>query len=80
MEKWEYTVQIFQVHPVCGVRGLPSELSAAGEDGWEMVGFDYVSARGSENDEIVCIFKRPMTIAGLEQPIAETDAAVLGMA
>jgi hypothetical protein len=40
------------------VRELPSEFCAVGENGWEMVGFDYVAARGSKNDEIVCIFKK----------------------
>jgi hypothetical protein len=79
MEKWEYMVQMFQVHPVHGVRELPSELSAVGENGWEMLGFDYVRARGSENDEIVCIFKRRTALTGSEQHIAEPDAVGVGM-
>ena len=80
MEKWDYTIRLFQVHPVRGFRELPSELSAAGEDGWEMVGFEYLRARGSEDDEMICIFKRRMPIPGAEHHIAEPDAVGVGMA
>ena len=57
---WEYLAVEFQVHTNHGIVELSGELTAKGQDGWELVGFHWLPAREpEENAHFACIFKRP---------------------
>lgn len=51
MTKWSYKIERGESF------NAPTMLAKSGEDGWELVGFQYVSMVGSEM--VTFIFKRP---------------------
>ena len=59
-QSWEYVAEEYPVQPGENMSNLSVELTAKGQNGWELVGFHWLPAtEPGMSAHIACIFKRP---------------------